>query len=495
MTTAQPTAVTKDDESRLTPQLIRLAVVVMLGALAIQLDSTVLSVAIEALRKEFNAPLSELQWVGTGYLLALAMLIPLVGWAAQRFGARRVWMFAMSTFLIGSLLCGFAWSLGSLIAFRVLQGIGGGIIMPLGQAVLIQEAGVARRGKLMGVFAVPAILGPVLGPILGGLFVTDINWRWIFFLNLPVCLVAILMSLKVVPNTDFGKRTRLDVLGLALISPGLALAIYGLSQAGNHGKFSSPSIYVPLIIGGLLLAAFVVNTLRTRITPIVDLRLFKARSFASSAVVLFFFSTVSFGAALLLPLYYQQVRGYTALHAGIQLVPLGIGTALGLLVAGRLTDKMPPRVIVAGALTLSLIGFSILTQLGAHTGWLPLGVAMFLVGLGAGSVQVAVTTAAYSGLPRESISRASSAVRIFQQLGGSFGAATLFVVLQRELNKLIASQHIDAAGLAHVFTIVFWWTVVFTAIALVISLFLPAKPFRAATSPLAPAPQSDPAKA
>jgi EmrB/QacA subfamily drug resistance transporter len=478
MTTAQPTAVTKDDESRLTPRLIRLAVVVMLGALAIQLDSTVLSVAIEALRQEFDAPLSELQWVGTGYLLALAMLIPLVGWAAQRFGARRVWMFALSTFLVGSLLCGFAWSLGSLIAFRVLQGIGGGIIMPLGQAVLIQEAGVARRGKLMGVFAVPAILGPVLGPILGGLFVTDIDWRWIFFLNLPICLAAMLMSLKVVPDTDFGRRTRLDVLGLALISPGLALAVYGLSQAGNHGGFASPAISVPLIVGGLLLAGFVVNTLRTRVTPIVDLRLFKARSFAGSAVVLFFFSTVSFGAALLLPLYYQQVRGYTALHAGVQLVPLGIGTALGLLIASRLTDRLPPRAVVAGALTLSLIGFGILTQLDAHTGRLPLALAMFLVGLGAGSVQVAVTTAAYAGLPRESISRASSAVRIFQQLGGSFGAATLFVVLQRGLDRLVAGRHVDAGALAHVFTTVFWWTVAFTAIALVVSLFLPARSVR-----------------
>jgi EmrB/QacA subfamily drug resistance transporter len=491
VTAANPPAANPAEDSKLTPRLIKLAIVVMLGALAIQLDATVISVAIEALRKQFDVPLSSLQWVGTGYLLALTMVIPIAGWSAQRIGARAMWMISMGTFLVGSLLCGFAWSLGSLIVFRVIQGLGGGLILPLGQAILIQEAGVARRGKLMSVFAVPAILGPVLGPVIGGVFVTDLNWRWIFFINLPVCLIALYLSWRVIPNTDFGARTKLDVLGLALLSPGLAFSIYALSQAGNDGGFGSGRVVIPLVIGVLLLLGFGWHALRSKIQPIIDLRLLQVRSFATSSCVLFFFSTVSFGAVLLLPLYFQQVRGVTALHAGVRLIPLGIGTAVSLVVAGRLTDKIAPRTIVAFALTLSLVGFGILTQLGPHTGGLRLASAMVLVGLGAGSVQVSVTTAAYTGLRREAIPRASSAIRIFQQLGSSFGAATLLVVLQRELNKLIASRHLDPNGLAHAFAVAFWWTAAFTAVSLVIAFFLPRAPFRRpAAAGQAPKPES-----
>ncbi|MFI5916530.1 MDR family MFS transporter [Dactylosporangium sp. NPDC051541] len=466
------------DDTRLSPQLIKLAVVVMLGALAIQLDGTVISVAIEALKREFNASLAELQWVGTGYLLALALVIPLAGWSAQRVGARRMWLISLTMFLVGSLMCGLSWSLWSLVVFRLLQGFGGGLIMPLGQAILIQEAGVARRGKLMSVFAVPAILGPVLGPVVGGVFVTDISWRWIFFINVPICLIALWLSWRVVPDTDFGKRSKLDVLGLSLLSPGLVALVYALSQAGNNGNFSDKKVVIPLILGVLLVLGYAWHALRPKVAPIIDIRLFRFRSFTSATLVLFFFSTVAFGAALLLPLFFQEVRGMTAFEAGIRIIPFGVGTTVALMVAGKLTDSLPARWIVAVSLVCAVAGFGILTQIEPDTNGLLLALAMVLIGLGAGAVQVSVTTAAFVGLNKETIPRASSAVRIMTQLGSSAGAATLFVVLQRELNKLIAGGPVTQHGLAHTFQVVFWWTVAFAGIALVVSLFLPSTAFK-----------------
>src|SRR3954451_3440956 len=201
--------------------LLRLASVVVLGTIMSILDTTIVNVAIQTLGRELHSSLSQIQWVSTGYLLALSTVIPLTGWAMERFGGKRMWMLSVTLFLAGSTLCGLAWSVESLVVFRVLQGFGGGMILPIGQAILAQAAGPQRMGRVMSVIGIPTLLGPILGPVIGGLIVDHFSWRWIFFVNVPVGAVALLLAWRILPPADVRRqRPVLDVLGLTLLSPG-----------------------------------------------------------------------------------------------------------------------------------------------------------------------------------------------------------------------------------------------------------------------------------
>src|SRR3954465_5176038 len=227
--------------------LMRLASVVVLGTIMSILDTTIVNVAIETLGRDLGSSLSSIQWVSTGYLLALATVIPLTGWSMERFGGRRMWMLSVALFLVGSTLCGLAWSTESLIVFRVLQGFGGGMIMPVGQAILAQAAGPERMGRIMAVIGVPTLLGPILGPVIGGLIVDNVSWRWIFFVNVPVGMVALALAWRVLPRVAVaGRGAVLDVRGLLLLSPGLGLLVYGLSQIGMQGSFTDYRVLLGL---------------------------------------------------------------------------------------------------------------------------------------------------------------------------------------------------------------------------------------------------------
>ena len=455
---------------RLDPALLKLAGIVLVGAVAVQLDATIVNVAIDTLGRDLHASLPTIQWVSTGYLLALALVIPLAGWSVDRFGSKRVWMLSLALFLAGSVLCGSAWSAGSLIAFRVLQGVGGGLLFPLMQTILAQAAGPQRLGRLIAAIAIPALVAPIVGPVIGGLILDSLSWRWVFFINVPVVSIAMFLGWRYMPDPRAGGEHPLDVLGLALLSPGLAAIVYGFSEAGTRGGFGEGQVIVPLVIGTALVAAFAVHALRTRIEPIIDLRLFRKRSFTASAGLMFLAGLSIFGALLLLPLYYQQARGQSALDAGLLLAPQGLGMMVALPIVGRLTDRIGPRPIVLVGMALATLGTIPYTQVGPHTSELALGAALVVRGAGLGALFVPATTAAYRDLSREAIPRATSAVRIFQQVGASFGTAALAVILQHQ-----AAGHAAAgpAGLATAFGHTFWWAVGFTAFAFVPALLLP----------------------
>src|SRR5215213_9818131 len=226
------------------------ATVVIVGVIMSILDTTIVNVALETLSRELDAPLDTIQWVATGYLLALATVIPLTGWMTERFGSRRIWMISVALFGLGSALCGLAWSAESLIAFRVLQGFGGGMIMPVGMALLAQTAGPARVGRVMSVVGVPMLLGPILGPVVGGLIVDSVSWRWIFYVNVPIVFVALAMAARLLKR-DAGRADagRLDWRGLLLLSPGLGAVVFGLSESESHGGFRDPAVWGPVAVG------------------------------------------------------------------------------------------------------------------------------------------------------------------------------------------------------------------------------------------------------
>src|SRR4051794_30237412 len=482
--------------------LLRLASVVVLGTIMSILDTTIVNVAIETLGRELDSTLSSIQWVSTGYLLALATVIPLTGWAMERVGGKRMWMISVTLFLFGSTLCGFAWSTPSLIVFRVLQGFGGGMILPIGQAILAQAAGPQRMGRVMSVIGVPTLLGPILGPVIGGLIVDNFSWRWIFFVTLPVGAVALFLAWRILPSADARRaRPTLDVPGLLLLSPGLAALVYGLSEFGIQGGLDSARVIGGLVVGAGLLVAFVVHARRAGGDAVIDLRLFRDRAFAAASGTTLVFGISLFGAMLILPLYYQVVRSEDALHAGLLLAPQGMGAATAMPIAGRLTDRVGAGRIVPFGVVLALIGTGAYTQLDADTSFWLLAVALYVRGVGLGSTMMPSMAAAYQTLERPAVPRATTTINIIRTVGGSLGTAILSVVLERQiaaelgghgpadLGALRGSSAASRAAepLAHAFGATFWWAVGLTAIAILPALFLPRKPVvsrrRAAAEP------------
>jgi EmrB/QacA subfamily drug resistance transporter len=451
---------------RLPRDLLALIGAILLGVFLVQMDSTMVNIALESLRREFQVDLSTVQWISAAYLLAMAAVIPVAGWAIDRFNARTAWLASLAVFTVGSLLCGLAWSASSLIAMRVVQGIGGGMMMPLFQTILARRAAGQEFGRVMALVGAPLLLGPVLGPVLGGVLVDHAGWRWIFLINLPVCLVAAWAAVKAMPVDRVERPARLDVLGLALLSAALVGIVYGLSQAGSAAGFGTGSAILPLAVGAALLAGFVAHA-RHSAEPIVDLRLFRDRNFATATVLMFLAMVALLGTLLLLPLYYQQVHGYTPMHAGLLLAPYGVGSMVSLVLAGKVANRFGVRPVALTGVLLLLCVALCLTRLDAGTDQWLLAILTFLAGLGFGAVLIPAQIGVYSNLPHAAVSHATTAVRVFQQLGGSVGVAVLAVALQHN-----AGSSAGPADLGHAFGVTYWWAAGATALAIVPVLLL-----------------------
>jgi EmrB/QacA subfamily drug resistance transporter len=487
------------DDDSLSPEIRKVAVVVIVGAIMSILDTTIVNVALESLSRDLDAPLSTIQWVATGYLLSLAMVIPLTGWAAERFGPRRVWMTAVSGFVCTSALCGLAWSAESLIAARVLQGFAGGMIMPIGMITLAQTAGPHRVGRVMSVIGVPMLLAPVLGPVLGGLIVTHLSWRWIFFVNLPIGIVGLALAARLMPaGRSIGRAgegaapSKLDWQGLLLLSPGLALVVFGLSEVSTHGGVTFARA-LPILVGLALVAAFVVHAWRVE-WPLVDVRLFRERGFAAAGVTVFLVGGALFGALLVLPLYYQVGRGESALTAGLLMAPQGVGAALGMNRAGRLVDRTGGGRVVMAGLVMLMVGTIAFTQVAPNTSFWLLGGSLVLRGFGLGFTMMPAMAAAYATLEREQVPRATPMLNVVQRVGGSLGTAVLAVVLQRQITAQLgaaagggsigsvpdAARERVAGPLATAFAHTYWWAMAMTALALIPAAVLAVTERRAA---------------
>ena len=452
-------------------EVLKIASILIVGALAVVFDTTIVSVALHTLSRELHASVATIQWVSTGYLLALAVAIPLAAWAQSRFGGKRVWLFALTVFLIGSIACSLAWNAESLIVFRVLQGFGGGLMLPLLQTLVMQAAGGKALGRTMSIISLPTALGPILGPVVGGLILGSLDWRWLFWVNVPFCVVGFFLALRYLPKDVLGARPRLDVVGLVLLSPAMVGVLYGLSNVTKDGGFGRLDVWAPLVAGVALLVAFVLYARNRGGRALVDVRLFSKRPVASASAVLFLSGAALYGAMLLLPLYFQEVRGASALTAGLLLVPQGVGTFFSRTVAGRLTDSI-------GARTVSIVGFAIVglatvpfaLASGTTSEWI-LMAALLVRGFGLGAVLIPVMSVAFVGLDRADVPHASILTRIAQQIGGSFGTAVLAVILSGA-----AVGVTSASGAVHAFDVAFWWAVGFTAVAVVVSFALPGRP-------------------
>jgi EmrB/QacA subfamily drug resistance transporter len=420
--------------------------VVTLGLIMAVLDTTIVNVALDTLSRDLHAPLGTIQWISTGYLLSLAAVIPLSGWITERFGSKRTWMASIALFAIGSGLCALATSPGELIFFRVLQGLGGGMLLPVGFTLVAQSAGPRKVGRALAVVGVPVLLGPIFGPIIGGLIVDNAPWQWIFVVNLPIAVVAFGVA-HFLLRDDAGRADAgaLDWVGVALLCPGVVGIVFGLSETESHGGIGDPIAFAPIVAGFVLIGLFAWHSLRVP-RPLIELRLFSSRGFRAAAIATFLLGAALFGTLLVLPLYYQVDRGQSALDAGLLIAPQGIGAALMLPISGRLTDRIGGGPVVVGgciAIALATLPWAFVS---ADTPYALLGAVLFVRGLGLGASIQPTIAAAYALLQSSQVPRATAALNTLRQIGGSIGTALLAVVLQRESTAALSSSAGGAAG-------------------------------------------------
>ncbi|OAB87962.1 multidrug transporter [Janibacter melonis] len=420
--------------------VLKVAGVVVLGAIMSILDITVVNVALPHFQTDLatdggRLDYSTVAWTVTGYTLALATVIPLTGWAADRFGTKRLYLTAVALFALGSTLCAFAPTIEMLIAFRVLQGLGGGMLMPLGMTIMTRAAGPQRMGRLMAILGIPMLLGPIGGPILGGWLIDNAHWlgrpswTWIFLINLPIGAAALVYAWVVLPKDSAVPSESLDVVGLLLMSPGLAAFLYGISSIADTGTPAATKVLAPAGIGILFIGAFVWWSSKPA-HPLLDLSLLRNRNFTIPALTMFLFAASFFGGLLLLPTYFQEVRGENTFHAGLLIAPQGVGALLTMPIAGALADRIPVGRIVPFGIALITGGMFALTQMDESSSyWGFLIPVLFVMGLGMGGTMMPLMTSALKALTAHQVARGSTLLNIVQQVASSFGVALISMLL------------------------------------------------------------------
>ena len=407
------------------------ALISVFGVFMNLLDLTIVNVAVPVLALELDASAREVQWVVTGYLLAVAVAIPVSGWAGDRFGTKRIFLLALAFFTVASTLCAVAWNIESLIVFRALQGLGGGFLMPVSQTMVFRAFPQQERSKAAGILVVPTTFAPASGPLIGGVILDFLSWQWIFLVNIPVGVIGILLGLYFLREQREDSPGRIDIPGLVLASGGLALFLYALAETGERGFGDA----VVLGFGGaglLLLAAFVMVELRTA-EPLIDVRLFRNRMFAvanlTQSVAFMGFSATLF----LLPLFLQLERGLSPLQSGLATFPQAIGVMLMALVVTRIYPIVGPRrivvigLLIASATTVPLV----LMDLGTDLWWVR--GTMFVRGVGFGMMLVPLPTAAFAAISMADTGRATAVFNATRQVAQSFGVAIIATVLTSRL--------------------------------------------------------------
>lgn len=461
----------KTAEDRIDPHVMKIAVALIVGSLAVSFDTTIVSVALDTLAGRLDVSISRIQWVSTGYLLALGVSIPLAGWAQSRFGGKRVWLFALALFLLGSVLCSLAWNADSLIAFRVVQGLGGGLLMPLFSTLIMQAAAGRSLGRTMSIVTLPFVVGPIIGPVIGGALLHWLDWRWLFWVNIPFCVAGFVLAWRMLDADATSERPRFDTVGWLLLAPSMVAVLLGLTDSAQAGGLGRTDAYLPLIAGAVLLAAFALYSLRRAGRALVDVRLFAHRPLASASALTFLSGAGLYGGMALLPLYWQQVRGESVLMAGLLIAPQGVGALLSRPLAGGLSDRFGARwVAFVGFVLIGIatVPFALASE--TTNQWYLMAV-LVVRGFGLAAVSIPLQAAAFVGLRRDEIPGAGVITRIAQQIGGSFGVAVLLLILAAALRGHSGA----AAQTAHAFDHAFWWAVGFTAVALALSLMLPGR--------------------
>jgi EmrB/QacA subfamily drug resistance transporter len=401
------------DTVRLDPLVWKITSVAVLGSFLAQLDATIVNVSLSSLAVDLHSSLTAIQWVTSGYLLALALMLPLNGWLVERIGAKSLYLWCFSVFTLSSALCGLAWSANSLIAFRILQGMSGGLMAPMTQMMMARAAG-KHMARLMGYAAVPILIGPILGPVIAGAILQHASWRWLFLVNVPVGVLAIVLAVLFLPDDREETRSReLDLPGFALLSPGLVLFLYGSDHLGERIGLTA------LLVSIVLLVLFFRMAIRKGDRALIDLQLFKSRTFSASATTQFMSNGISFAGQMLIPIYLIRACGQSPSATGWLLAPLGVGMICSYPWMGALTQRFGIRKVSAGGALLAFAGTLPFLYLASHgLVFAVLAGALFLRGVGLSAVGIPSISAAYAAVRKQDLPTATTSLNIVQRLGG-----------------------------------------------------------------------------
>lgn len=408
------------------------AVTVMLPTLIEIIDTSVVNVSLDHIRGSLSAGIDESTWTITSYLVSNAIIIPITGWLSRLFGRKHYLLFSISLFTISSLLCGSAWNLQSLVAFRVLQGLGGGALQPISQAILLETFPPYQHGMAMAIFGIGIMFGPIIGPLMGGWITDNWSWHWIFYVNVPIGIISILLVLLFIVNPPYMERTKMkiDAWGLLFLVVGLGCLQIALDKGQREDWFSSIFITWLSYVSISSLIMFVIVEFFAE-TPIVNLRTFRNLSFSTGNMIMFFIFFSLFSSIVLLPIYLQTVMGYTSFLAGLVLGPGGIAAMISMFITGKLVTKINPKAILAFGMSVTAYSIHLMARFNVLADFQTVALPRIIMGLGMGFVIIPLTTMTMSSIRREEMGNASGIFNLLRNLGGSFGVAFVTTILAR----------------------------------------------------------------
>lgn len=403
--------------------------VVIVGTFMSILDTSIVNVAIPKMMKVFNSSTSQIEWVVTGYMLTMSVIIPFTGYLGDKFGMKKLYIFALSVFTVGSALCGLAGNVEFMIAARIVQAIGGGMIMPVGMAMIYQLVPKEKRGFALGIWGISIMVAPAIGPTLSGYIVEYLDWRIIFTINIPVGIIGIALALIMLRETEIKQDKKFDYFGAIACAIGLFTLLLGLNQGNSKGWTSIYEIIL-FIIAAVALIFFVFIELKVR-EPLIDLKMLKIFPFSLSLCISSIVTLGMYGALFLIPIYVQNIRGYTPMQSGLISLPSAVLTGIMMLISGKIFDKFGGKwITVIGTVILASASFE-LSKLSLDTSYMTIVIIMILRGLGMGMATMTVQTFGMNAVPKHLISRATALNNTMKQISSSFGIAILTMLIQR----------------------------------------------------------------
>ncbi len=415
-----------------------ITVTVMIGTIMSALDSSIVNVALPYMRGSLSATIEEITWVATGYILSNVIIMPIVGMLSARWGRKKFYLFSIVGFTISSMLCGMAWNLTSMVVFRVFQGMGGGVLIPVSQAILRETFPPEEQGMAMGLYGFGVVLGPAFGPTLGGWLTDHYSWPWIFFINVPIGIINVLMVMRYIKDPPYlvREKGRIDFIGLSYMMIGLGALQVLLEKGEQEAWFESPMIRYLMIasVAGIIL--FIWRELTCN-RPAVDLRILKDVNFASGSLIGGFLGMGLMGSLFLLPMFLQQLLGYPALDSGLIQMPRSIAMAIAMPLGGKLYNRLGPRMLIGTGLVVTAVSFYQLSRLSLSMGYFDVFFPQLLQGAGFGLIFVALSTAALSTIEKSKLTSAAGLYNVVRQVFGSIGIA----VAASQLTKSMTTYH------------------------------------------------------
>ncbi|NRT92209.1 MDR family MFS transporter [Clostridium beijerinckii] len=457
-------------ENKLSKGIIGISMILVLGALPPMLDATIVNIAVNDLAKLFSTTFGVVQWVVTGYTLALGIAVPFSGWLIQKYDGKKIFMSALGLFMITSLLSGFAWDIQSLIAFRAMQGFASGLMIPTLTTMIVHVAGADNLGQLMSIVGIPIVFGPIVGPIIGGSILEYMTWRWLFFVNLPIGIIALILLQWKLPKFEAANiDAKMDWFGILMLALTSGMFIYGITKI--KGSNDNISGILTIAIGGVSMMAYVIYAWRMKEKALIPLKLFKSKNFCAAFISLFLAGFATNGPMLLFPMFFQNVRGLDVITSALWLIPQGVGMLVTRSLVGKTTDKIGARFVVIPSIAITIIGTLPFVFFDMGTNQWYIWFILLLRGMGVGGVTIPLMSDSYVGLEKTQVAQASVSTRIIQNIGSAFGSAILATVVSSALKMKEAT----AANISAAYHAGFITSIIFMVIGIIPALFLTNK--------------------